>query len=191
MPNLLDPPTQHEELRRIKEFLRQLEDLLDAIVRRPENIIPGRHHEVLRAAWFEVRPRFARIELVPANWPDLERVGLTGATLRLELSIFNHARSELMDSAPELFTPPPYESPYPPPYAAYQPTEKPRGWWSRVRRLTRRTLKAADIVLGSIGKIPVFGLPAEGITQFKESVEEGAALADEMVQHDRTSNAPR
>ena len=35
---------------------------------------------------------------------------------------------------------------------------------------------------GSLGKIPVFGLPAEGIKQFEESVEQGAALAGDVVE---------
>jgi hypothetical protein len=166
-------PNQDEELRRLREFLWQLQGLLDAIVKRPENIIPGRHHELLRAAWVEIRPRFESIELTSNNRPDLVAVGLSGAALLFELSIFSHARGDLIDHAPQLFAVP-TTSPAP-------TLEKPRGWWARLRRLCHRTLKAGDVVLGSLGKIPVFGLPAEGIKQFKESVEEGVALANEVV----------
>lgn len=166
-------PSEDEELRRLREFLRQLEELLDAIVRRPDNIIPGRHHEALRAAWTEIRPRFAAIDLTPNNRPDLVAVGLTGAALLFELGIFAHARSELIDHSPEFFavyttTPPP-------------PIEKPGRWWRLFRRLYHRTLKIGDVVLGSLGKIPIFGLPAEGIKQFKESAEQGIKMANDTV----------
>ena len=170
MPNEPLRPSADEEVRRLREFLRQLEDLLDAIVRRPENIIPGRHHEALRAAWDEVRPRFASIEFSNDMRPSLAEVGLTGAALLFELGVFSHARSELIDHAPLLFAVP-----------TAAPLEKPQGWWARLRRLCHRTLKAGDVVLGSLGTIPIFGMPAECIKQFKEGVEAAVPLADEIV----------
>src|SRR6058998_1991570 len=97
--------SQDEELRRLRQFLEQLQSLLAAVVDRPLNIIPGRHHETMRAAWNELSPAFgglsATINL--ASRPQLERVGLVGFKLQFELGVFEHSRSELFDHAPEIF----------------------------------------------------------------------------------------
>jgi len=174
MPDQQDRPGVEEQIRRLSEFMRQLEALLEAVVRNPENIIPGRHHDAMQDAWAEVRPRFAKIKLTRNLKAQLEEVGLVGPTLRFELAVFSHARDELLDHAPELFSSrASWKQPQP---------QKPVGWWMRLRRLFRRSLKAADVVLGSLGTIPVFGMPAEAIKQFKEGVEECVAMSDELAE---------
>ncbi len=173
MPDQSNQLSDREELRRLSEFLMQLETLLQTVVTHPTNIVPGRHHDVLRDAWVEVRPRFRQIKLTTGNRRTLVQVGLSGRALVFELAVFSHARDQLLDHAPELFSITRSES--------YQELQKPAGWWTRLRRLFRRSLKAGDVVLGSLGKIPIFGMPAEAIKQFKESVEEGVAMSDELM----------
>jgi len=51
-----DPISDDEALRRLRQFLRQLESLLAEVAEAPGEVIPGRHHERLRLAWVEVRP---------------------------------------------------------------------------------------------------------------------------------------
>jgi hypothetical protein len=172
MPDQQDKPSEDEQIRRLREFMRQLEALLEAVVTNPENIILGRHHDAMQDAWTEVRPRFATIEVTRSHKRELKRVGLVGLTLVFELAVFSHARDELLDHAPELFSS----------RVSRQQPQKPVGWWARLRRLFRRSLKAGDVVLGSLGKIPVFGMPAEAIKQFKESVEECVAMSDELAE---------
>src|SRR5438876_12369654 len=103
MPDQQDRPGEEEHIHRLREFMRQLEALLEAVVTNPENIIPGRHHDAMQDAWAEVRPRFATIKLTRNLKAQLKAVGLVGPTLVFELAVFSHARDELLDHAPELF----------------------------------------------------------------------------------------
>src|SRR3989442_74536 len=148
-----------EELRRLREFLRQLQQLLEAVVSHPHNILPGRHHDAMRDAWSEVRPTFDVVvsNVTTNHRSQLEAAGLVGLKLVFELGVFSHARDELLDHAPEIFSMGP----------SRQQPEKDGGWWRRLRRLLRRCLRIGDVVLGSLAKIPTFK-PAEIIKQFKE-----------------------
>jgi len=49
----------NEEARRLlREFLRQVEKLLQDLVENPRPAIPGRHHESMSAAWTDVQRNF-------------------------------------------------------------------------------------------------------------------------------------
>src|SRR5438094_7964988 len=97
MPDQLDRPGEAEQIRRLSEFMRQLEALLEAVVTNPENIIPGRHHDAMQDAWAEVRPRFAKIKFTRNLKAQLKAVGMVGSTLVFELAGFSHARDEWFD----------------------------------------------------------------------------------------------
>jgi hypothetical protein len=168
-------PGEEEQLRRVREFLRRLEALLASVVEYPDNLIAGRHHQVLRDAWREVQPLFATIKVARRDFAALRAVGLTGSALLFELAIFEHARNDLLDCAPDLFAR--LDAPVPPP-------SKPPGLWKRIRRFFRGALQAGDVVLGSLGKIPVLGAPIEAIKQYKEAVEAGVEVADAAVEND-------
>jgi hypothetical protein len=164
---MAEAPNQDEQLRQLRECVSQIRDLLQAAVSHPQDIVPGRHHAAMQEAWKEVLPSFSVvISLVDAKHVDgLKSVGLDGNKLVFELGVFNHARGELLDHAPEVFSNP----------NVALKQQKDATWWGRLRRLFRRCLKAADVVLGSMAEIPGFE-PAELIKQFKEGVEEAVAI---------------
>jgi hypothetical protein len=156
MPLPLGPD---EELRRLKEFVDHLRAVLQSVVNQPGSIVPGRHHELMRMAWFEIGPQFAALAgaFSPDNRSSLERVGLVGYPLRFELDVFDHARDQLLDHAPEVFgSEPPASHPNTP------------GWKRPVRWLLKKCLRSGDVILGSLASLFP---PAEVIKQFKEGVE--------------------
>jgi len=179
-------PSAQEEVRMLREYLRDLEIILQSIVFDPYGVVPGRHHSSLQAAWPDVEKRFEQLQksVNPDIHPSLVGVGLSGALLAFELSLFYHARDALLDQAPWLL-PVHWNQPGSPSvvYARYpEPktveTKKGRRWLRWFRRLAGHFLKSGDVILGSLGKIPVLGLPAEGIKQYKEGVEQAAALSE-------------
>jgi hypothetical protein len=149
-----------ESLRRLKEFLRQLESLLDDLVQNPHPVIPGRFHESMKSAWAEVQPKFqiAAGHLVATNTSVLEQAGLTGAQLEFKIAIFDYCHGELADHV-----------------TAAKGHRKKRPWWKRWIHLFLPTLKAADVVLGSLAEVlGPLGAPLEPIKEYKEAVEAGA-----------------
>jgi hypothetical protein len=180
MPEL---PSQDEQLRRLREFLEQLEWVLFVVVNAPYGIIPGRHQEALWAAWPEAYPAFEQLRSklsTPAVWTQLEEVGLAGQRLLFELQVFAHARSDLLDHAPGLFAKPYWAKPTAPPYYPPAPPGKRSKWWGWLRKLVRRCLKAGDVVLDSLAKVPGFGV-AEGIKQLKDAAQEAAELSEAIA----------
>jgi hypothetical protein len=184
-------PSAEEEVRLLREYLRDLESILQSIVFDPYGIVPGRHHAALQRAWPDVEGRFEQLQkgLTGEMHSSLLGVGLSGAMLAFELSIFYHARDELLDRAPWLlpiYWPP---SPAPIPSIVYPGYPEPKSaeprkgkrWLRWVRRLAGHFLKSGDVILGSLGKIPVLGLPAEGIKQYKEGVEQAAAVTEAIA----------
>lgn len=169
MPEPLPPP---EELRRLTEFVWYLHAIMQAVVQPPHGILRGRHHDVLSAAWAEVKPTFEELARALGAAPPIRQrlgqLGLTGFRLQLELAIFDHARLRLLDHAPEFFV---LETPLP--VAEPRAEERKPGFCRRFGRRLRRCLKAGDVVLGSL---TAFFPPAEAITQFKEVKEEGITL---------------
>jgi hypothetical protein len=176
------PLSREEELRRLVVFTDQLQYILAVIVARPHYIVPGRHHELLAAAWAEILPAFKdlRGSLNSKAIPQLSQVGLTGYRLQFELGVFAHARDQLLDYAPELFAAPVLFPPYPPTVLTSEQVpispspRKKKSWWRRLGARILSCLKAGDVVLGSLAK--VFP-PAEIITQVKEGVEESISIA--------------
>jgi len=177
MPEPLPP---QEELRRLVEFVWHLENILEVVVQRPYGILPGRHHDLLRAAWPEVRTNFDNLRSAltgpePVR-PRLESQGLVGFRLQFELAIFDHTRARLLDHAPELFA---QQRPVDVPASAIIPVIEPitradkPGFWRQLGGLIRGCLKGGDVVLGSLGALFP---PAEAISQFKQGIEEGITL---------------
>jgi hypothetical protein len=165
MPEPIPDPISDDESRRLlREFLRQVEKLFGDLAQNPGRALPGRHHESMSAAWESVKPEF-NIAINALQPPDpntivtqLKQRGLTGPQLVFKLAVFRHAREKLMDHG----TP-----------KAGQ--EKGRGWWARFRGFFTSTLKAADVILGSLAEvIPVVG----AIKEFKESVESAVELGE-------------
>ena len=93
---MAEPISPDESLRRLREFLRQLEQLLEWLATYDTFLIPGRHHEAFRAAWIDVRPRIGEVvkqldRPAASNRADLKDLGLTGNQLAFKLGIFQHA----------------------------------------------------------------------------------------------------
>src|SRR5688572_19838088 len=184
-------PGPEEEVRQLREYLRELEVILEGIVFYPDGILPGRHHALLRAAWPDAEKRFGELRhgLTLNTHPQLKDVGLSGAPLMFELAVFYHARDALLDRAPWLIAShqapdgPPLPLPMVPSWSLPKPEQGGKGKraWRWIRRLARRFLKAGDVILDSLGKIPILGLPAEGIKQYKEGIEQAAALSEEVA----------
>lgn len=154
-----------ESLRRLREFLRQLEELLAELTEHPAVLIPGRHHDPMKAAWVSVRPKFPmlvkQLETTAASnvIPALKTAGLLGDELIFKLSIFDHARDELRDSLASR-------------------TEAPREGllkrgWRALGKLWKRALEAGDVILGSLASVLP---PAEAIKEYKEAAESGLEL---------------
>ena len=164
MPEPIEPISPEESLRLLREFLRQVEKLLSELAEYPRPAIPGRHHESMNAAWTVVRPTF-KIAIDALQMPAasnimarLDALGLIGPQLTFKLSVFHHARDELMDHG----TP-------------KEGQQRKRGWWTRLCRLLKPVLKTADVILDSLAKaIPV----VEIIKEYKKLVESGVELGE-------------
>ena len=156
-----------EELRRLKDFLEQLRSVLQSVVDQPEDIVPGRHRELMHFAWGEVLSEFDRLAaaISPNNRPVLEGVGLVGFRLRFELGVFDDARARLLDHASEVFSHQPWTVETRP----QSVSPKSRGWKRGLRWLLKKCLGSGDVVLGSLASLFP---PAEAIKQFKEGIEQ-------------------
>ena len=165
MPEEMPEPISDEEsLRLLREFLRQVEKLLSDLAEYPRPAIPGQHHDSMNAAWTVVRPNFKiaidELQMPAASSivPRLQYLGLMGPQLTFKISVFQHARDELMDHG----TP-------------KEGQQRKRRWWMRWRRFFKPVLKTADVILDSLAKaIPVVDI----IKEYKESVESGVELGE-------------
>jgi hypothetical protein len=176
--------SDEEALRRLREFVSDLRGLLLALVEYPGPVIPGRHQQAMHDAWASVHPKFddLRKQLQETSGTlisDLAKAGLTGHELVFKLSIFNHARDQLLDALASTGAPR-YGSPQ---TQMASPTivvpVKEDGWWKRRLRplaaLFKRALGSADVILGSIATaLPLS--PAEAIKEYKEAAESGVDL---------------
>jgi hypothetical protein len=134
--------SDEESLRRLREFLREVQRLLGQINDRPRRVIPRRHHDRMEAAWESLQPKFESVftALAPSSTanvvPTLRLRGLVGDELVFKLEVFAHARDRYLDHG----TP-----------------KKGRGrgrrWWARWRELLAPTLDAADVVLVGLGAV--------------------------------------
>jgi hypothetical protein len=160
-----DEISDEESLRRLREFLHDVQRLLRQIHDRPRRIIPGRHREAMDGAWESLQPKFeaAIAALSPGTTsnvvPTLRLRGLVGAELVFKLQVFGHARDRYLDHG-----------------GPKKGRSRGRRWWSRWRRLLTPTLKAADVILGSLGSV----FPGvEAIREYKETVEAGIELGED------------
>jgi hypothetical protein len=159
-----DDISDDESLRRLREFLRQIQRLFQQINDHPWRVIPSRHHDRLHAAWESLQPKFESVlaALSPATTtnivPTLRLRGLVGPELVFKLEMFAHARDRYLDHG-----------------GPKKGRTRGRRWWSRWRRRLGPTLDAADVILGSLGSV----FPGvEAIREYKESVEVGIELAN-------------
>ena len=158
-----EPITDEEALRRLREFLSHLEQLLLVVATKSPEIIPGRHQEAMLAAWKTVQPKFAaarsKLEFKAATGiiSRLREAGLLGDELVFKLSIFNHAHDEFRDARMK---------------AEVQLADQP--WW---KRWFKRAMKAGDVILGSLAKVLP---PLEAVKEYKESIEAGMELGEEL-----------
>lgn len=165
-----EPIFPEEALRRLREFVRQLEKLLTDLAENPGRAVPGRHHETMRAAWVAVKPKFnesikdLQVSAEGNIIDQLQQFGLTGDELVFKLSIFQHAHDELLDhGAPK----------------DVEPDNLP--WWNRFRDLLTSTLKAADVILGSLARVISV---VEAIKEYKEAVESSVELGQTVARRD-------
>ncbi len=154
--------SDEEALRRLRDFLCEVRLLLEPLRDRPRRVIPGRHHEAMRAAWDSLQPRFesALAALSPSTTsnivPNLRLRGLLGPELLFKLQVFAHARDRYLDLG-----------------GARKGRSGRRRWWKRSRRRLRPAMGAADGLLVGLGAI-VPG--ADAIRAYMAAVEAGMAL---------------
>ena len=137
-----DEISDEESLRRLREFLRDVQHLLGRIVDRPQRVIPRRHRDRMSTAWDSVQPKFESVfaALAPSSTanvvPTLRLRGLTGAELAFKLEVFAHARDRYLDHG-----------------APKKGRGRGRRWWARWRELLAPTLAAADVMLVGLGGV--------------------------------------
>jgi len=137
-----DEISDEESLRRLREFLRDVQRLLGQIADRPQRVIPRRHRDRMGAAWESLQPKFELVfaALAPSSTanvvPTLRLRGLIGAELVFKLEIFAQARDRYLDHG-----------------APKKGGGRGRRWWARWRELLEPTLRAADVVLGGLGGV--------------------------------------
>jgi hypothetical protein len=137
-----DEISDEESLRRLREFLREVQCLLGQIADRPQRVIPRRHRDRMSAAWESLQPKFESVSaaLAPSSTanvvPTLRLRGLIGAELVFKLEIFAQARDRYVDHG-----------------APKKGRGRGRRWWARWRELLDPTLGAADVVLGGLGGV--------------------------------------
>jgi hypothetical protein len=160
-----DDISDEESLRRLREFLREVQRLLGQIDDRPRRVIPRRHRDRMHAAWESLQPKFESVfaALAPASTanvlPTLRLRGLVGAELVFKLEVFAHARDRYLDHG----TPKKGRS-------------RGRRWWARWRERLVPTLDAANVLL--LGLSAVFP-GVEAIREFKDAVATAMALRDQ------------
>ena len=91
-----DEISDEESLRRLREFLRDVQHLLGRIVDRPQRVIPRRHRDRMSTAWDSVQPKFESVVRV------LEKYGYSACAVTSgeeALACFNrqHFDAVLMD----------------------------------------------------------------------------------------------
>lgn len=167
-----DSISDEEARRLLVEFLRQVEKVLQDVVECPHSIIPGRHHESMKAAWTDVKGNFTlAIDALSPTDPntiatledELRKRGLTGPQLIFKLNVFRHARENLLDHGTARY--------------GQEQRKKPR-WFARFFRFFSGALKAGDVILDSLAAVPVAGLAVWPIKEFKEAVDSGADLGE-------------
>lgn len=144
--------------------------MLQDVVEYPHSIIPGRHHESMRAAWGDVKGNFDRAinalsdpNTIPTLEDELKNRGLTGPQLIFKLNVFRHARENLLDHGTARY--------------GQEQRKKPR-WFARFFRFFSGVLKAGDVILDSLAAVPGVALAVEPIKEFKEAVDSGADLGE-------------
>ncbi len=155
--------SDEEALRRLREFLRDVQRILDEIHDSPRRVISGRHREGMNAAWSALQPRFesARAALTPAAnsgvLPVLRLRGLVGQELEFKLQVFADARDRYFDHG-----------------GPGKRRARGRRGRARWRRRLKPTLRAADVVLAGLGSV-FPGL--EAVRAYKDAVEVAIELA--------------
>ena len=159
-----DEISDEESLRRLREFLRDVQRLLRQIHDRPRRVIPGRHHDRMSAAWESLQPKFESVfaALAPSSTanvvPTLRLRGLVGAELVFKLEVFAHARDRYLDHGPPK-----------------KGRSRGRRWWARWRELLAPALDAADTVLAGLSAV----FPGvEAVREYKDALESAMALRD-------------
>ena len=139
---MADEVSDEEALRRLREFLHDVQRLLAQIDARPRRVISGRHHAGLNASWRSLQPRFdSALAALQASstsnvLPTLRLRGLVGDELVFKLAVFAEARDRYLDHG-----------------APKKGGGRGRRWWSRWRRRLDPTLKAADVILSGLGAV--------------------------------------
>ena len=137
-----DEISDEESLRRLREFLREVQRLLGQIADRPKRVIPRRHRDRMSAAWESLQPKFESVSaaLAPSSTanvvPTLRLRGLIGAELAFKLEVFAQARDRYLDHG-----------------APKKGRGRGRRWWARWRELLEPTLAAADVMLVGLGGV--------------------------------------
>lgn len=159
-----DEISDEEALRRLREFLRDLQRLLAQIEERPRRVLPGRHHAGLSTAWQSLQPKFdsAFAALTASSTtgvlPTLRLRGLTGDELVFKLGLFAHARDRYLDHG-----------------GPRKGKARGRRWWARWRRRLHPTLQAADVILTGLGSV----FPGvEAVREHMAALAVGIGLAD-------------
>jgi hypothetical protein len=167
-----DSISDEEARRLLREFLKQVEKLLQDVVENPRPAIPGQLHESMSAAWTEVQGKFATaitgLSTTDSNvlgtlHNELQMRGLTGPQLIFKLDVFRHAHQKLSNHGTAKYG---------------QEQRKKRGWFARFCGFFTGALKAADVILDSLTGVPGVGLAVESIREFKEAVESGVELGE-------------
>ena len=137
-----DEISDEESLRRLREFLRDVQRLLGQIADRPQRVIPRRHRDRMSAAWESLQPKFESVfaALAPSSTanvvPTLRLRGLIGAELAFKLEVFAQARDRYLDHG-----------------APKKGRGRGRRWWARWRERLDLTLDAADVLLVGLGGV--------------------------------------
>jgi hypothetical protein len=154
--------SDEEALRRLREFLREVQRILGQIDESPRGAIRGRHRASLHAAWESVQPKFdsALTALTPAANQAVLSVlrlrGLLGPELEFKLRVFAQARDRYFDHG-----------------GPRKGRSRGRRWWRRWRRRLLPTLAAADVILSGLASV----FPAlEGVREHAASLEILVAL---------------
>jgi len=133
----------------------------------------------MRAAWRQVQNNFAVANnalnpdpnTIASLEDELQRRGLTGPQLIFKLNVFRHALENLLDHGTAKY--------------GQEQRKKPR-WWARFLGFFTGALKAADVILDSLAKVPVVGLAVEPIKEFKEAQERQPLAASPSSAPDST-----
>jgi hypothetical protein len=158
--------------KRLQQFVGDVQGFLRDIV--DQGLLPPALHQDQRAAWEELQPMFssAKTGIDAATDQELENASLAGAQLTFKLAVVGFALKPVKEYVEDLKAGGPKAA-------------------GMVAKLFSPLAKVANAILGSMKSIPILGIPADAIGEFKDAAIAGAEAGAAIEEATRPGPGPQ